>query len=41
VLEDNTNQPGYKRELHGFQVPAIRVTSDALVIEADFALVVK
>jgi hypothetical protein len=41
VLEDSTNQPSYKRELRGFQVPAIRVTNEALVIEADFALVVK
>lgn len=41
ILEDSTNQPAYSRELRGFQVPAIRVTNDALVIEADFALVVK
>jgi hypothetical protein len=41
MLEDPAAQPGYKRELRDFQVPAIRVTADALVIQADFALVVK
>ncbi|HXR37080.1 MAG TPA: hypothetical protein VN754_14080, partial [Candidatus Binataceae bacterium] len=41
ILEDSSTQPGYKRELRDFQVPAIRVTDDALVIQADFALVVK
>jgi hypothetical protein len=41
ILEDSGAQPGYKRELRDFQVPAIRVTDDALVIQADFALVVK
>jgi hypothetical protein len=41
ILEDSSGQPGYKRELHDFQVPAIRVTNDALVIQAEFALVVK
>jgi len=41
ILEDSTGQPGYKRELRDFQVPALRVTSDALVIQADFALLVK
>jgi len=41
ILEDTSGQPGYKRELRDFQVPAIRVTDDALVIQADFALVVK
>jgi hypothetical protein len=41
ILEDSTGQPGYKRELRGFQVPSVRVSNDALVIEADFALVVK
>jgi len=41
VLEDNTGSPAYKRELRGFQAPSIRVTNDALVIEADFTLVVK
>ena len=41
ILEDSTNQPGYKRELKDFQVPAIRVSNDALVIKADFALIVK
>ena len=41
ILEDTTGLPGYKRELHDFQVPAIRVSADALVIQTDFALVVK
>jgi len=41
ILEDSTGQPGYKRELRRFEVPAVRVSNDALVIEADFALVVK
>ena len=26
-LEDSSNQPGYKRELRDFQVPAIRVAT--------------
>jgi hypothetical protein len=41
LLEDPAAQPGYKRELRRFQVPAIRVTNDALVIELDFELTVK
>ena len=41
ILEDSAGQPEYKRELRDFQVPAIRVTDDSLVIQADFALVVK
>jgi hypothetical protein len=41
ILEDSSSQPGYQRELRDFQVPAIRVTESALVIQADFALVVK
>src|ERR1035441_7250602 len=41
ILEDSSSQPGYKRELRDFQVPAVRVTEDALVIQVDFALVVK
>jgi hypothetical protein len=41
LLEDPGAQPGYKRELRRFQVPAIRVTGDALVIEVDFELTVK
>jgi hypothetical protein len=41
ILEDSGGQTGYKRELRDFEVPAIRVTDDALVIQADFALVVK
>jgi hypothetical protein len=41
ILQDSSGQPGYKRELRDFQVPALRVTNDALVIQADFALIVK
>jgi len=41
LLEDPAAQPGYKRELRRFQVPAIRVSGDALVIEVDFELTVK
>jgi len=41
ILEDTSGQPGYKRELRDFQVPAIRVADDALVIQTDFSLVVK
>jgi hypothetical protein len=41
ILEDSSGQPGYQRELRDFQVPAIRVTETALVIQTDFALVVK
>ena len=41
ILEDSSGQPGYKRELRDFEVPAIRVTDDSLVIQADFALIVK
>jgi len=41
ILEDSSGQPAYKRELRDFQVPAIRVADDALVIQADFALIVK
>jgi len=41
ILEDTSGQSGYRRELRDFQVPAIRVTEDALVIQTDFALVVK
>ncbi len=41
ILEDSSGQPGYKRELRNFEVPAIRVSDDALVIQADFALIVK
>jgi hypothetical protein len=41
ILEDSSGQPGYKRELRDFQVSAISVTDDALVIQADFALIVK
>ena len=41
ILEDTPGQPGYKRELHDFQVPGIRVSNDALVIQTDFVLIVK
>ena len=41
TLEDAGAQPGYKREVRRFQVPNIRVTDDALVIEVDFELTVK
>lgn len=41
LLEDSTAQPGYQRELRRFQVPSIRVTADALVIDLDFDLTVK
>lgn len=41
ILEDASAQPGYKREVRRFQVPAIRVSADALVIEVEFELTVK
>jgi len=41
LLEDPGAQPAYKRELRRFQVPSMRVTGDALVIEVDFELTVK
>ncbi len=41
ALEDPGAQPGYKRELRNFQVTAIRVTNDALVLSMDFELTVK
>lgn len=41
VLEDPGSQPGYKRELRNFQVTAIRVTNDALILSVDFELQVK
>lgn len=41
VLEDPGNPPGYRRELRRFQISAIRVTDDALVLEIDFVLTVK
>jgi hypothetical protein len=41
ILEDASLQPGYKREMRDFQVSLIQVTDDALVIQADFTLVVK
>lgn len=41
TLEDPGAQPGYKRELHNFQVTAISVTPDSLVLSVDFELTVK
>lgn len=41
ALEDPGAQPGYKRELSGFQVTGIRVTQDALVLSLDFELTIK
>jgi hypothetical protein len=41
ILEDSSGQPGYKRELRDFQVPAVRVSDDSLIVQADFALIVK
>ncbi|HUI55526.1 MAG TPA: hypothetical protein VLY04_11170 [Bryobacteraceae bacterium] len=41
VLEDPGGQPGYKRELRRFQVPAVRVSDDCLILELDFELTVK
>jgi hypothetical protein len=41
ILEDSSSQSGYKRELRDFQVPALRVSDDSLVIQTDFALIVK
>jgi len=41
LLEDSSGQPAYKRELRRFQVPAVRVSEDALVLELDFELTVK
>jgi len=41
LLENNTAQPNYKREVRRFQVPEIRVTDDALVLQVDFELTIK
>jgi len=41
LLEDAGAQPGYKRELSHFDVPAIRVSDDALILTVDFELTVK
>lgn len=40
-LEDPGAQPQYPRELRRFDVRAIRVTDDALILDVDFAVVVK
>ncbi len=41
ALEDASAQPGFTRELQKFQVTAIRVEHDALVLSMDFELTVK
>lgn len=41
ALEDPGAQPGYRRELKRFNVPAIRVTHEAVVLTVDFEMVVK
>jgi hypothetical protein len=41
LLEAGGAQPGYKREVHKFTVPDVRVTNDALVLQVDFELTVK
>ena len=41
ILEDGAFQPGYKRELHKFDVTEIRVSSDDLVLVIDFQLTVR
>jgi hypothetical protein len=41
TLEDPGAQPGYNRELRNFQVTAIAVAADALVLSVDFELTVK
>ncbi len=40
-LEDPGAQPLYPRQLQRFHVTAIRVTADALVLDVDFAIVVR
>ncbi len=41
ALEDPSIQPTYPRQLRNFQVPAIRVSDEALVLVLDFELTVK
>jgi hypothetical protein len=41
ALEDPAIQPTYPRQLRNFNVPAIRVSDDALVLVLDFDLTVK
>jgi hypothetical protein len=41
ALEDPSIQSSYPRELRNFDVPAIRVSDDALVLVLDFILTVK
>jgi len=41
ILEDGTFQPGYKREVHKFEVTEIRVSPDDLVLVIDFQLTVR
>lgn len=41
LLEDGAFQPGYKREVHKFDVTEIRVSPDDLVLVIDFQLTVR
>ncbi len=41
ALVDPGMLPGYKREVHKFSVPDVRVTDDALVLHVEFELTVK
>lgn len=41
ILEDNTSQPGYQRELKSFSVSEVRVSGDALILVVDYRLTVK
>ena len=41
ILERKQEGAGYGQELVRFQVPSVRVTSEAVVLSLDFALVVK
>ena len=41
ILEDNTAQPGYKRELKSFDVSEVRVSAEALILVLDYRLTVK
>ncbi len=41
TLEDPTGQPNYKRELRNFQVTAIHVTDEAIILSVDFELTIR
>jgi hypothetical protein len=41
LLEEGGGPPGYHRAVRKFNVPDIRVTDDALVLQVDFELTVK